>query len=220
MIVAIDGPAGAGKSTIAHRVAHELGFQLVDTGAIYRAVAYRAIEDGEDLDDPAGVSTLAASLHFDFKRDEAGENVLICDGEPLGTEIRTPTVTRATSMISGYTAVRQALLDIQRDIGRRESSVLEGRDIGTVVFPDAEVKIFLTASKEVRAHRRLEQMKEQGMEADLDEVYDEIVERDKRDTERDIAPLVKADDAVEVDTTGLEIEEVVAQILEIVRAGE
>lgn len=215
MIVAIDGPAGAGKSTIARRVAQELGYQLIDTGAIYRAVAYRALEDGEDLDEPEDVSMLAASLDFDFRR-EGDDNVLYVDDEAMRQQIRTPHVTRASSQISGYSAVRKALLDIQRDLGRSEPSVLEGRDIGTVVFPDADVKIFLTASKEVRAHRRLEQMREQGIDANLDDVYDEIVARDKRDTERDVAPLKKADDAVEVDTTGLEIDEVVERILEVV----
>ncbi|MFP4598424.1 MAG: (d)CMP kinase [Persicimonas sp.] len=215
MIVAIDGPAGAGKSTIARRVAQELGYQLIDTGAIYRAVAYRALEDGEDLEDPEDVSMLAASLDFDFRR-EGGDNILYVDGEPMREQIRTPHVTRASSQISGFSALRKALLDVQRELGRSEPSVLEGRDIGTVVFPDAEVKIFLTASKEVRAHRRLEQMQEQGIDADLDEVYDEIVARDKRDTERDVAPLKKADDAVEVDTTGMEIDEVVERILEVV----
>lgn len=216
MIVAIDGPAGAGKSTIAHRVAEELGFQLIDTGAIYRAVAYRTLEDGEDLDSPEEVAVLAASLHFDFRRDDDGENVLYVDGEPMGDEIRTPHVSRATSQISSYSAVRQALLDIQRELGRRESSVLEGRDIGTVVFPDADAKIFLTASKEVRAHRRLEQLQERGEDADLDEVLTDIVERDKRDSERDVAPLKKADDAVAVDTSEMDIDEVVERILEVV----
>ncbi|MFW5968289.1 MAG: (d)CMP kinase [Persicimonas sp.] len=213
MIVAIDGPAGAGKSTIAHRVADRLGFQLIDTGALYRAVAYRALEDGLDLDSAEEVSTMAASVHFEFRREE-GENVLYCDGARMGEKIRTGHVTRASSQISGYSAVRNSLLDVQRELGERESSVLEGRDIGTVVFPDAELKIFLTASKEVRAHRRYEQMREQGMDADLDDVYDEIVERDRRDTERDIAPLQKADDAVEIDTTDMEIDEVVERILD------
>jgi cytidylate kinase len=216
MIVAIDGPAGAGKSTIAHRVAEELDFQLIDTGAIYRTVAYRALEDGKDLDSPEEVATLAASLHLDFERNDDGENVLYCDGEPMGNEIRTPHVTRASSQISSIPAVRKALLGIQRELGKRESSVLEGRDIGTVVFPDAEAKIFLTASREVRAHRRLDQMKERGMDGDLDEVLAEIVDRDRRDMERDIAPLKKADDAVEIDTSDLEIEDVVQRILEVV----
>ena len=215
MIIAIDGPAGAGKSTIARQVAEALDFQLIDTGALYRAVTYKALEEGCDLDEPAEVAAVAASLDFDFRRED-GDNVLYCDGEPLRQEIRTPKVSRASSQISGYPAVRKALLGIQRDLGRSEASVLEGRDIGTVVFPKADIKIFLTASKEVRAHRRLEQMKEQGMEADLDEVLEEIVERDKRDTERDVAPLKKADDAVEVDTTGLEIDEVVERILDVV----
>ncbi len=220
MIVAIDGPAGAGKSTIAHRVAERLGFQLIDTGAIYRAVAYRALEDGEDLDAPEEVAAVAASLHLDFERNDDGENVLYCDGEPMGHEIRTQHVSRATSQISTYPAVRQALLAIQRELGNRESSVLEGRDIGTVVFPDADVKIFLTASKEVRAHRRLDQLQQRGVDADLDEVLVDIVERDKRDSERDVAPLKRADDAVAIDTSEMSIDEVVDKILDVVQANK
>jgi cytidylate kinase len=216
MIVAIDGPAGAGKSTIAYRVAEKLNFQLIDTGAIYRTVAYRALEHGKDLESAEEVAALAASLHLDFERDDDGENLLYCDDEPMGTEIRTPHVTLASSQISSHSAVRKALLGIQRDLGQRESSVLEGRDIGTVVFPDADVKIFLTASREVRAQRRLEQMQEQGIEGDLDEVYDEIVDRDRRDMERDVAPLKQADDAVAIDTSQMDINEVVERILEVV----
>lgn len=216
MIVAIDGPAGAGKSTIARRVAQRLDFQLIDTGAIYRTVAWRAIEAQLDLDDAAAIAEMAASLRFDFKRDEGGENTLICDGRAMGNEIRTPEISLASSQVSSHPELRQALLQIQRDLGERASSVLEGRDIGTVVFPGAEVKIFLTASNEIRAQRRVDQMRERGESAELAKVLAEIVERDRRDSERATAPLKRADDAVDLDTSALDIDQVVARILEIV----
>lgn len=216
MIVAIDGPAGAGKSTIAQRVAQALGFQLIDTGAIYRTLAWRAIQAGCDLHDPAQLAELASTLHFDFRRNAAGHNTLVCDGQVMGDEIRAPHVSLASSQISSFPAVRQALLQIQRDLGERANSVLEGRDIGTVVFPAAEAKIFLTASDEIRAHRRLQQMQARGEQAELSSVLAEIVERDRRDTERDVAPLRQAPDAVAVDTSQLTIDQVVAEILDIV----
>lgn len=214
-IIAIDGPAGAGKSTIAHRVADALDFQLIDTGAIYRTVAYEALEADEDLEDPEAVAAVAASLDLEFRRQD-GDSVLYCNGEPVGPEIRTRRVSTAASVISAHTAVRRTLLDIQRELGHAQSCVLEGRDIGTVVFPDADVKVFLTASAETRAKRRLEQLEASGQEADYAEILDEIVARDERDETRAAAPLRKADDAVEVDTTDLDIDEVVERILAIV----
>lgn len=219
MIVAIDGPAGAGKSTIARRVARRLDFQLIDTGAIYRTVAWRAVEAEMNLEDAPAIAELAASLHFDFKRDEQGENRLICDGRVMGNEIRTPEISLASSQISSHPELRQALLQIQRDLGERASSVLEGRDIGTVVFPKADVKIFLTASNEIRAQRRVDQMRERGEAAELEQVLAEIVERDRRDSERATAPLKRADDAVDLDTSKLNIDQVVAKILEVVTNG-
>ncbi len=215
MIVAIDGPAGAGKSTIASRVARRLGYQLIDTGALYRAVAHEASRRGVDTDDPEAVAGVADRLEFRFETtDEA--NVLYCDGEAMGDEIRTAEVSWLTSVVSSYPEVREALLDVQRDLGRAESSVLEGRDIGTVVFPDAEVKIFLTASAEERARRRCEQLEDKGEPADFEATLREIRERDERDRNRDVAPLTMADDAIEVDTTEMNPEEVVGAVLEIV----
>lgn len=216
MIVAIDGPAGAGKSTIARQVAERLDFQLIDTGAIYRTVAWRAVEDGLDLDAADAVAELAASIQFDFKRNDAGENKLICDGRVMGTEIRTPQISLASSQVSSHPELRDVLLQIQRDLGERASSVLEGRDIGTVVFPNADVKIFLTASNEIRAQRRVDQMQERGESAEYADVLAEIVERDRRDSERATAPLKRAEDATDLDTSELNIEQVVARILEIV----
>jgi cytidylate kinase len=214
-IVAIDGPAGAGKSTIATMVADELGFQLIDTGALYRTVAYLAMEQGADLEDADAVAAIAAGLDLEFRRED-GDNVLYCNGEPLRGEIRTEDVGRGASVISSHPEVRDALMGAQRDMGEARSSVLEGRDIGTVVFPNADVKIFLTADPKVRATRRVEQLEERGEDVDFDEVYRDIVARDKRDRERDVAPLKQAEDAVCVDTSDLSIDEVVRKILGIV----
>ncbi len=211
MIVAIDGPAGAGKSTVARRVADRLDFQLIDTGALYRIVALRALEAGLEPEDGESIAEVARSLDLDF-----ADEGLVCDGEPVGDEIRTPEVSQTTSEISSLPEVREALLGVQRRIGRRRDSVLEGRDIGTVVFPEAEVKIFLTASAEERGRRRWEELVERGESAELDEVVAEMKRRDKRDRSRDIAPLSQAPDAVVVDSTSLDPDEVVGRILEIV----
>lgn len=216
MIVAIDGPAGAGKSTVADRVARELDFQLVDTGALYRAVAAAAIERDISPDEPEAIARVADDLSYEFRRID-GDNRLVCQGEPVGEEIRTPRVSRVTSLISSHEAVRDALLDVQRRLGRREPSVLEGRDIGTVVFPDAEVKIFLTASAEERARRRCEELRAAGESADYEAVLADIRERDERDRSREVAPLREAEDAVRIDTTDLTISEAVDEVLEIVK---
>lgn len=215
MIVAIDGPAGAGKSTIARSVARRHGMQLVDTGAMYRTVAYQAARRGVDLEEPEAVAEVARSLDFEFRFVE-GDNVTFCNGEAIDEEIRTGEVSRNASIISAYRKVREVLIDLQREVGRERPSVLEGRDIGTVVFPDADVKVFLTATAEERARRRVEQMKDKGREADYDEVLSEIKKRDRRDTERDISPLEKADDAVEIDTDDMSVNEVVQEVEELI----
>lgn len=215
-IVAIDGPAGAGKSTIASRVAEELGFQLVDTGAIYRTVAFKALQLDIDLEDGHSLAQLAADLEFEFRFVD-GKNHVVCNGEGLGEEIRTAEVSRAASFVSAHAEVREALLNIQRSLGRGSSSVFEGRDIGTVVFPNADVKVFLTASAEERARRRVEQIEEKGRDADYEETLREISERDERDTQRAAAPLVQADDAVAIDSTSKSIDEVVDEIVTLVQ---
>jgi len=215
VIVAIDGPAGAGKSTIAARVACRLGFQLIDTGALYRAVAYEAMRRGIDTDDSEAVAEVVEQLDFDFET-TADANILYCDGRQMGGEIRTSEVSQLTSVVSSYPEVRDALLEVQRRLGRRESSVLEGRDIGTVVFPDADVKVFLTATAEERARRRCEQLAGQDEPTDVEAILAEIRERDERDRNRDVAPLVRAEDAVEIDSTDLSPDQVVEAILEII----
>ncbi|MFB6265278.1 MAG: (d)CMP kinase [Bradymonadaceae bacterium] len=224
MIVAIDGPAGAGKSTVARRVADRLDFQYVDTGAIYRGVAREALESGIPPEDGPAVAELARGLAFDFREVDGGR-LLHCDGRPLDEGVRTARIGEASSKVSSNAEVREALLDIQRELGRRRSSVLEGRDIGTVVFPDAEVKVFLTAEPGERARRRLAERADEEVDRDSEEfqrVLEEIVERDRRDRQRDVAPLRPPDDAVEIDSTDLSIGEVVDRIVGLVedRCGE
>ena len=214
MIIAIDGPAGAGKSTISREIAKRKGFQLVDTGAMYRTVAYEAARAGVELEDPDAVVEVARSLDFEFRFEE-GENVTYCDGRPLRQEIRTAQVSHDASIVSAHPKVRDVLVDLQRQVGRERDSVLEGRDIGTVVFPKADLKLFITASPEIRAQRRVEQMHEQGQEADYDEVLQEMIERDRRDTERDVAPLKKADDAIAINTSKLSVEDVLDKVEEL-----
>lgn len=214
MIVAIDGPAGAGKSTVARELARKKGFQLVDTGAMYRAVAYEAARNDVDLKNADAVAEIAAGLEFEFRFVD-GENIIYCNGRSLQDEIRTAEVSRNASIVSAHQPVRKVLVDQQRRVGSERSSVLEGRDIGTVVFPDAELKIFITASAQIRAQRRVEQMHEQGQQADYDAVLKEISDRDRRDMEREIAPLKKADGAVEVDSSSRSVDEIIDEIEEL-----
>ncbi len=216
MIIAIDGPAGAGKSTIARQVAQALGFQLIDTGAIYRTVAYHALLQGIDLDDGAACAAIARSLHFSFTL-EGDRNIVRCHDQVLGDEIRTQAVSEIASQVSALPEVRAALLEVQRELGRAHDSVLEGRDIGTVVFPDAQLKVFLTASPQERAMRRAAQLREQGQPADEAAIFAEITSRDARDSGRAHAPLLQAHDAAPVDTTGRPIGEVVEEIVQLAR---
>lgn len=212
MIVAIDGPAGAGKSTIATRVAAQLGYQLIDTGAMYRTVAKRAMDLHLELTDASSISKLAATLHFGFEIKD-GVNVVSCNGQTMGPEIRTPEVSNASSIVSAFAEVRHVLVELQREIGKTGNAVLEGRDIGTVVFPNADVKIFLTATPEARATRRVEQMRLGGEDSEFEIVLEDIVKRDKRDRTRKRSPLVMAEDGIKVDSTEHNIDDVVALIL-------
>lgn len=220
-VVAIDGPAGAGKSTVTSKVARALGYLLVDTGALYRAVALAAKRAGLGFDDESGVGTLAeALLARDAVKLEGGAEGtvrVLLDGEDVSQAIRTQELGQGASKVSAQPRVRAALLELQRSAGRQGGVVLEGRDIGTVVFPDAEVKLFLTASVEERARRRFEQLKASGQAAVLDEVKSDVVERDRRDSSRPIAPLVQAADATVIDSSALGIEDVVSLIVAHVR---
>ena len=219
-IVAIDGPAGAGKSTVARQLAQRLGFTMVDTGAIYRAVALAARRAGIDWEDDAGLAALldGPGLGISFEPEGDGQRVLL-HGEDVTAAIRTPEISRGSSIVSARPVVRQRLLGLQRELGRSApvGAVLEGRDIGTVVFPDADVKFFLTASDEARARRRHAELAEKGLSVGLPEVLSDQQRRDKDDSERAISPLKPAPDATLVDTTGLDLDEVVERCLRIAR---
>ena len=220
MIVAIDGPSGAGKSTVAKAVAKELGFSCLDTGAMYRAIAWRALQDGVALDDEPALEAIARTYDIAFghvEGDPVPRRVFIGDDE-VTDAIRTAEIDRAVSPVSAAPAVREALLDQQRRIGNAGDYVVEGRDIGTVVFPDAAVKVFLTASDEERAHRRVRQNVDRGIGSiDYDEVLADLRRRDEADSSRATAPLRPADDAVHIDSTSHYIEEVIDQICSLAR---
>lgn len=220
MIVAIDGPSGAGKSTVAKAVAKELGFSCLDTGAMYRAVAWRALEDGIALDDSEGCSRVAQAKEISFghvEGDPVPRRVFI-DGVEVTDEIRTARIDRSVSSVAAHPGVREALVDQQRRIGSAGDYVIEGRDIGSVVFPNAEVKVFLTASDEERARRRVEQNLQRGLgSTDYEEVLGDIVRRDERDSSRETSPLIAAEDAVVVDSTGRGVDEVIAAIVSLAR---
>jgi cytidylate kinase len=210
-IVAIDGPAGAGKSTVARQLARRLGFAIIDTGAIYRSVALAARRAGVAWDDDEGLRRLldaGLALSFDAER-------VLLHGEDVTEAIRAPEISRGASVVSARPVVRQKLLQLQRDLGHAapRGAVLEGRDIGTVVFPDAQVKFFLTASDAARAQRRHAELAEKGTQVPLEEVLADQQRRDKDDTERAISPLRAAPDAIRVDTTGLDLGEVVERCL-------
>ena len=220
-IVAIDGPAGAGKSTVARRLAAQLGYVLVDTGAMYRAVALAAARAGVPWNDGERVAGLARGIvgahSLVFERDgKLGVRVKL-EGEDVSEAIRTPDIAQGASTVSAHGEVRAVLLDLQRQAGEGGGVVLEGRDIGTVVFPDAEVKFFLTASPEVRARRRHEELVAKGQNVTFDETLADVKERDARDEGRAVAPLRKAEGAVLVDSTPMTIDETVSFMLAKVR---
>ena len=215
MIIAIDGPSGAGKSTVAKAVAKNLGFSCLDTGAMYRAVAWKALNDGVALDDQAALGEIARDHEISFghvEGDPVPRRVFI-DGQEITDEIHTAQIDKSVSPVSAVPAVRQALLEQQRRIGSQGNYVVEGRDIGTEVFPQAEVKVFLTASAEERAHRRVRQNVDRGVVSiDYDEVLADIIRRDELDSSRDTAPLRPAEDAIQIDSTGKYIEDIIAMI--------
>ncbi len=215
VIVAIDGPAGAGKSTLAKRIAERLGFVYINSGAMYRAIALWALRLGVNLSDMHRLEQLAKEARIEL---EAGDGHVFLNGENVTQAIRDPKVSDAASKVSAVPGVRRALLSLQRSVAERNSVVMEGRDIGSVVFPEAQVKIFLDADPAERARRRALELSVEGLMADVQAVAGELNQRDQRDRDRSEAPLVQAPDAQLVDTTGLSLEEVEEAVLSIVRA--
>jgi len=204
--IAIDGPAGAGKSTLARDVAKRLGYIYVDTGALYRAAALFVLERGIDVYNAAAISAVVPMMDIELRYVEGEQRVYLC-GENVSGVIRSPEVSKAASAVSALVAVRQYLFDLQQDMAENNNVVMDGRDIGTVVLPNAQVKIFLTASPEERARRRYNELREKGVDIDYKVVLDEVNQRDYNDSHREVAPLRPAEDSVIVDTTGLTLEE-------------
>ncbi len=215
MNVAIDGPAGAGKSTIAKKIASDIGFVYVDTGAIYRTLALACIKEGAGSSEEQKVNDICRKSSVEVKYED-GEQKMYLNGEEVNHLIRTEEVSRMTSSISVYKGVRDELLDLQRDIARRENVIMDGRDIGSFVLPDAQVKIYLTASVKTRAKRRYLEQTEKGIECTLEEIEKDIEERDYRDIHRDIAPLTETEDSIRVDSSDMTIEQVVDTIKKII----
>lgn len=217
LVIAIDGPVGAGKSTVAKLVARKLGYLYVDTGAMYRAVALKALRLGMDINDPIVMAMLAEATDIQLQQQGDGSVRVFLDGEDVTEAIRTPEVSEASSIVSAHEGVRKVLAERQKAMAKLGGVVMEGRDIQTVIAPDAEVKIFLTASLEERAKRRWLELQQKGISVSYEEVLQEVKERDERDKTRAIAPLRKAPDAVEIDTTGMTPEEVAEKIVELAR---
>lgn len=211
--MAIDGPAGAGKSTVAKAVAKRLGYRYMDTGAMYRAVAWKVMRRGADPDDESALGRMLEGTVVDLGADEGSPTVML-DGVDVSGAIRTPEVGQMASRVSGMGVVRKRMADLQRAMGRSGGVVAEGRDMGTVVFPDAEVKIYLDASPETRARRRFRELAGRGSALTLEQTLADVMRRDRRDRERTVAPLRRADDAVLIDSTGLSVAAVIEKVLE------
>ena len=214
--IAIDGPAGAGKSTIARRLAEELGYRYVDTGAIYRTVAYFFDLWGVSPKDIDGITRYIDELTVGIEYDEDGVQHMIMNGMDVTGDIRTQEISQKASLVSAHAIVRDMLLDMQRDVAKKYDVIMDGRDIGTVVLPKATVKIFLTASAEVRAKRRTDELLAKGQKAKYEQILKEIQQRDYQDTHREVAPLKMCRDSIKVDTSEMDIDGAVAAIREII----
>lgn len=215
--VAIDGPAGAGKSSIARAAARELGFIYVDTGALYRAVGVYSLRNGIDTKDADAVAATLPHISVELKFRDGVQHVYL-NGEDVSEEIRTPPASMAASDVSAVPAVRQFLFDLQRDIAAKNNCIMDGRDIGTVVLPDAQVKIFLTASPEARAMRRYKELQEKGAKDTYEAVLADLLQRDYNDSHRAVAPLKPAEDSITVDNSGLPLDASIEQVLSVIRA--
>jgi cytidylate kinase len=216
LTIAIDGPSGAGKSTVGKSLARRLGYLYIDTGAMYRTVALKVKEGSVDVDDETALSRLASSLHITFVT-KGEETHILCNGEDVTEAIRSPEISRLSSNISMRKVVRKALVQKQREMGRGGKVVLEGRDIGTVVFPDADVKFYLDAETEERGRRRFRELVEKGMSVNFQETLEEVIKRDHNDMKRDLSPLRKAEDAFSLDSTHRSVEEIVQEMIRIVK---
>ena len=216
LTIAIDGPSGAGKSTVARALAKRLGYIYIDTGAMYRSLALRVKEKGIPPENERTLSRLALSIHIHFVTEE-GQPRVFCEGKDITEAIRSPEISRLASSISKQRGVREALVQMQRKMGKEGGVVLEGRDIGTVVFPDAEVKFYLDAESNERARRRYDEMVEKGVKVDLKETQEELSQRDYSDMHRVHSPLKKADDAVFIDSTHQSVEEVVEKMVRVIK---
>lgn len=215
--VAIDGPAGAGKSTISRAAAKELGFIYIDTGALYRTVGLNALRKGADVNDrEAVIATLTDDLKVELRFIDGEQRMFLCD-EDVSDKIRTPEVSSAASITSAVPEVRKYLFDLQKNLAKTNNCIMDGRDIGTVVLPDAKVKIFLTASPEARAQRRYDELIEKGMDVKYEDVLADMIKRDYDDSHRAIAPLKQADDAILADTSGNTLEQSIALIIKIIK---
>ena len=212
LVIAVDGPAGAGKSTIAKIIADKLNINYIDTGAMYRAITYKCLKSNVDINNEEEVIKLAQETEIDFRY-----NNLYLDKEIVKEEIRTMEVSNNVSNVAKIKEVRYLMVDVQRDIGKRSSVILDGRDIGSYVFPNADFKFFLVATPEERGMRRYKELTEKGYETSLDEIIKDIIKRDEIDSNREFAPLVKAKDAIEIDTTGKTINDVVDSVLSKIR---
>ena len=214
--IAIDGPAGAGKSTIAKKLAKELGYVYVDTGAMYRAMAYYFLQNQVDADNEEAIAMACPNVNVTIAYKD-GEQQVLLNGENVNGVIRKEEVGKMASATSVYPVVRAKLMDLQRQLAETENVIMDGRDIGTVVLPNADVKIFLTASSKVRAKRRYDELTEKGIECDFDEIEKDIIDRDQRDMNRETAPLKQAEDAVLLDSSELDIDGVVNRMKEIIK---
>ena len=214
--IAIDGPSGAGKSTISRKAAEKFGFIYVDTGAIYRTIGLATKIRGVSLDDTAAVIELLPTLEIELKYNDAGEQHMDLDGNDVSRDIRLPEVSMLASKVSAIPAVREFLVDMQRGMAEKYDVIMDGRDIGTVILPNADLKIFLTADVRDRAHRRYEELRAKGMEKPFDEVLAEMEKRDEQDTQRAAAPLKAADDAVLLDTSGNTLEESIDEVCRLI----